>query len=92
MSWTVWATDVSLDNVEETLDKRFEELNPEQTVEMVEQFDDAVESVYMFISGASLGDPDTKKFNVSISGHANPSHEPATGWANDCITVSVNQV
>lgn len=35
---------------------------------------------------------DGKQFNVSLSGHANPGHEPASGMANDFVTVSVGQV
>ena len=40
-------------------------------------------------SGAVGGEG--KDFTVNISGHANPGHEPAAGWANDCITVSITQ-
>ena len=32
-----------------------------------------------------------KDFRIHLSGHANPSHEPAKGWANDTITVTVSQ-
>lgn len=32
-----------------------------------------------------------KDFAISISGHANPGHEPAQGWANDCINISISQ-
>lgn len=30
-------------------------------------------------------------YNVSISGHANPEHEPRDGYANDCIAINVSQ-
>lgn len=28
---------------------------------------------------------------VTISGHANPNHEPAEGWSRDMITITVSQ-
>jgi hypothetical protein len=31
-------------------------------------------------------------YNVSVSGHANEGHVPASGWANDTISVSVTQM
>jgi|SRR5882672_46683 len=30
--------------------------------------------------------------SVSLSGHANPGHEPKTNWANDCVNISVAQM
>lgn len=32
-----------------------------------------------------------KDFRINLSGHSNPDHEPKTGWANDCVSVSVSQ-
>lgn len=32
-----------------------------------------------------------KDFAINLSGHANPNHEPATGWANDCVSISITQ-
>ncbi len=40
-------------------------------------------------SGAAGGEG--KDFRVNIYGHANPGHEPTSGYANDCIGVSVTQ-
>lgn len=33
----------------------------------------------------------SKAVNVSLSGHANPSHEPREGYSNDFVSVSVTQ-
>ena len=30
-------------------------------------------------------------FTATLSGHANPEHKPRSGWANDMITVMINQ-
>lgn len=43
------------------------------------------------IESQAVGGTD-KHFNVSLSGHSNPGHEPAKGMANDFITVSIGQV
>ena len=29
---------------------------------------------------------------ISVSGHANPDHKPAEGWANDYVNIQVTQV
>lgn len=34
---------------------------------------------------------DSDRMTISMSGHANPNHEPATGWADEMITVSVRK-
>lgn len=55
-----------------------------------EQVEMAIESAVSIIASGAVGN-DEKDFTVSISGHANENHEPASGWANDTITVSVTQ-
>jgi hypothetical protein len=59
--------------------------------EIADQFDLAVSSVNDIISRGVLGSP-AGEYNVVISGHANPKHEPVAGWANDCLTISITQV
>jgi hypothetical protein len=41
-------------------------------------------------SGVIGGDEDTF-FSVNVSGHANPDHKPTVGYANDAVTISINQ-
>lgn len=38
---------------------------------------------------AALGDK-AQSFSVNISGHGNPGHGPAEGWANETLSVSVS--
>lgn len=42
------------------------------------------------VTSGAVGD-DTKRFAVSISGHANPGHVAAAGYANDIAYVNVAQ-
>lgn len=58
--------------------------------EAVEQIDAAVATAKAIVAGGTIGG-EGKLFFVSLSGHANPGHEPRSGWSNDCITVSVSQ-
>jgi hypothetical protein len=46
--------------------------------------------VYDLIEKGAVGNS-SKTFNVTLSGHANPDHEPAEGWANDMVSISVSQ-
>jgi hypothetical protein len=32
-----------------------------------------------------------KDFTVTLSGHGNAGHEPAQGWANDCLSIHITQ-
>ena len=49
-------------------------------------------TVFDLVATGALGDPMKHKFSVSLVGHANPGHEPAEGWANDSVTISISQV
>jgi hypothetical protein len=42
------------------------------------------------LASGKVGAPE-KDWTVSLSGHANPNHEPKESWANDTITVTVSQ-
>lgn len=42
------------------------------------------------LSSGAVGNAD-KEFSITLSGHANPRHEPAEGWANDCISITITQ-
>lgn len=55
-----------------------------------EQMNVAADAATKIIASGAVGGPG-KEYHVSVSGHANPEHEPAKGWANDCVTVSVSQ-
>lgn len=54
-----------------------------------EQIERAIEVAKSILVSGVIGKD--KQFQVSLSGHANNNHEPAVGWANDCITVTIYQ-
>ena len=33
-----------------------------------------------------------KSYRITLSGHGNPNHEPAPGWANDFVSITIAQV
>lgn len=61
-----------------------------QNPECGDQFEAARDAAYAIMASGATGGPD-KKFVVTMSGHANPGHEPRPGWATDTITVAVVQ-
>lgn len=65
---------------------------PPRTVEedVCEQVAVARRAVEVMIESGAIG-PATMDFSVNISGHANLNHLPASGWANDCITINIYQ-
>ncbi len=62
---------------------------PERSTDMQEQVDAALRAVEALLPTIAL-EPQVVVSAV-ISGHANPSHRPAKGWANDCISIAVTQ-
>jgi len=61
-------------------------LSDEVRVEQRAQLDAAIEAARSLAK--VVGRP-TDRVVVTMSGHANPDHAPRSGWANECITVSV---
>lgn len=55
-----------------------------------EQMNVAADAATKIIASGAIGGAG-KEFYVNVSGHANPDHEPAEGWSNDALTVSVSQ-
>lgn len=87
MSWSSNVQSADLDAIIRFPEPAFQ---PESAKESREQFEEAVESVVNIISSGVMGDH--KLYNVTIGGHANVGHEPASGWANDSLTISIQQV
>lgn len=57
----------------------------------VEQIDAVAQAAVSIVnSGVVAGQG--KQVYVGLSGHANPNHEPASGYANDEIYISIKQV
>lgn len=92
MSWSLSTIVPARANVSSVLaDARAKSPTQEATVEAREQIDGAVEMVDELIVRGVLGDPDKFDFSVSLSGHANASHEPAPGWSNDSVSINIYQ-
>lgn len=61
------------------------------TPEHEEQAEVAGAAAAQLILSGAFGDPG-KAFRVTLSGHGNSGHEPAEGWSNDFIQISVSQL
>lgn len=57
---------------------------------VMQQVNAGREAARMLLESKAVGCT-CKDYAVSISGHANPKHEPQEGWATDSITVTVTQ-
>lgn len=55
-----------------------------------EQFEAARAAAVQLVEAGAVGVD--KPIRVTLSGHANPGHEPTEGWANDVVTVGIAQI
>lgn len=88
MSWSISYSDI---------DGQKDDFNPSPletygslSDEVREAFDAAVTAAVDLIKSRVLGVG--VKYNVVLSGHANPGHAPVDGWVNDCMTISISQL
>lgn len=88
MSWSTYIGPTAAADIKASLDVA--PLPPELAPHVQEQVDKAKATALAIVKSGVIGDADAHFF-VSLSGHANPGHVPAEGWANDCISVSVSQ-
>lgn len=88
MSWTASAT------IKDTADlSKLEDSLADLTNESREQYEVACDAVQTILDSGALGRVDgSRSFAISLSGHANAGHEPAEGWANDALTISIAQI
>lgn len=87
MSWGTYTLGTS-----EEIKGLVEGLMPPQTepsVEVEDQIKAARAAAMSLLDSGCVGAGEF--FSVSISGHANPDHKPADGWANDSVSVNVRQ-
>lgn len=56
-----------------------------------DQFQEAVLAAAELLTSNVVGDAD-KSYRITFSGHGNPNHEPAPGWANDFVSITIAQV
>lgn len=91
MSWSATATSLKADEIDKVPEPSWESFADQDHVPaMKEQFDVAVKAAALIAESGAVGSSN-KVFNVLLSGHGNPDHEPTGSWVNDCVTVSVNQ-
>lgn len=67
------------------------DLEPDPSMEVAPVFRLARGVADVIVQSGHVGDPDRFLFNIALSGHVNPNHEPRDGWANDTVTVNVSQ-
>lgn len=99
MSWsfgfTVDGTMGSFDSESKAHAKRYHEeqaaFGNEVASDVAEQIDAAKDAARLILGSKCVGSG-KKTYNVTLSGHANPNHEPAPGHANDTVTISITQV
>jgi hypothetical protein len=98
MSWTASAANLQvnpapdadlLDHESFAASPPYDAMHPEPKA----QFEKAVEVVDEIISSGVLGDAAAPGvgFNVQLSGHANPNHDPAQG-ASESFTIHITRV
>jgi len=92
MSWNFSVNGVTNETVDAALNAAAEgELNNiiqqrDGGAEMMAQAEQAIYAAVAIIESGCLGDG---PFLVYLSGHANPSHQPRDGWANDGLTITI---
>ncbi len=83
MSWSASARVVNNDFVDL-------QTNGVDKPEHQDQYESALGAVILLLSTGVVGS-EGKTFKVSVSGHGNPNHEPASGWANDFVSINIYQ-
>lgn len=68
-------------------------VSPDSTApEQIEQVAAAKDAAVALLKSQVVVNDAGQDVTISISGHSNPGHKPAAGYANDAITVSLYQV
>jgi hypothetical protein len=80
-----WSGSGTVENQEVTLS-----IPGEISQESSQQASVASKAIQAIVKSGALGDP-TAKYHISVSGHANPDHEPVSGWSNDSLYISITQ-
>lgn len=86
MSWSISVSNKSLEELKKALIDASVVGNAS-----TDQVSEAIAAALNIAESDCVGDTRNKKFTVVLSGHANPSHEPAPGMSNDMVSVSVHQ-
>jgi hypothetical protein len=99
MSWsfgfttdgTLSAFDAALSAAKDTFTAEQEGYGNPPSEETLSQITAAGGAARKIVESHAVGSDD-KSYNVVLTGHANPAHEPVVGIANDQVHVSVSQV
>ncbi len=95
MSWSITLPEAPGGDYSATVDQAVAEWrnnNPSATEDTVEQINVAANAAKAIASSGAVGRHEGVKLFGSIGGHSNPGHEPTPAYANDTISVYINQV
>lgn len=89
MSWGIPQVTATGDSIVEALKVASEDYLDSGvfTDEVADQVSACISAAALIISSGAIG---SGKVSVSMSGHANPDHEPTAGWANDVIALTIS--
>lgn len=92
MSWNFSVNGVTKENADAALNAAAEGqidniMRGDSGEEMMAQAEQSTYAAVAIIESGCLGDG---PFLVSLSGHANPGHEPRDGWVNDVVSISIS--
>lgn len=94
MSWSfgvgktpVAEFDAAIDAAAQDYKQALAESDWQPTAEATAAVEQAVAAAKAIVASGVVG---SGTVTANLSGHANPGHAPASGYANDCVTVSVN--
>ena len=76
--------------INEYKERQANEYSSPVTPEQEDQIAAARKAAEAILDSGAVGSK-THTFSVTLGGHANPGHEPVSGWANDTVSVSVYQ-
>lgn len=93
MSWNISVSSGTKEEVKKALEEQEFPNEPGTYAydEMREQFDAAKMAALALLESGVVGS-DQSLFAVSLSGHGNPGHVPAPGWASDMIHITLSEV
>lgn len=92
MSWSFSVPDGAAEHFEaNAADAQASYLSGSPTLadEAKDQIAEAVEAAVTLVSAGVVG---YGQVHATLTGHANPGHKPAPGWANDMVTISLSYI
>lgn len=88
MSWSTIAVSVGGDSVDKDLEALVAQ--GQEGPEVDRSLEAVKQAAADLIRSGVVGNP-SHTFRVAAGGHVNPGNEPAEGWANDCLNLSISQ-